>query len=160
MNIKRLIYNKHYINNYPLNERTIFDFCKSEGMEYIIKRQFREIKEIKFDVDSKKLRFKKGSQTYHELCKFSDNLEEFVEVVNFYKKTANDIKQMKKNIYDIINDYDVYMNDAIRFGYRIEPNTRHQQSNLFVNDTNDMLHTYRYNFFISLIVNLWKGYKR
>lgn len=156
MNIKRLIYNKYYINNYPLDERTIFDFCKSRGMEYIIKNKFREIREIKFDVDIKKSRFKRESQTYHELCKFSDNLEEFMDVVIFYKKTTDDIKQMKKNIYDIINDYDVYMNDAIRFGYRKEPNTRHQHSNLFVNDTNDMLHDYRYNFFISLIVMFWK----
>lgn len=160
MNIKRLIYNKHYINNYPLNERTIFDFCKSEGMEYIIRNEFHQIRDLREFLSFEVSKVKCEGELYCELNRLYSIIGEYEKIIIFYKKTVNDINSMQKNIYDIINDYDVYMNDAIRFGYRIEPNTRHQQSNLFVNDTNDMLHTYRYNLFISIIVGLFNEYRK
>lgn len=159
MNIKRLIYNKHYINNYPLNERTIFDFCKSEGMEYIIRNEFHEIRDLRKFLSFKVSKVKCEGELYCELNRCYSIIEEYEKIIIFYKKTVNDINSMQKNIYDVINDYNIYKNDAIKkIGYKEEP--KHKQSNLFLKDTNDMLHTYRYNLFISIIVGLFNEYRK
>lgn len=156
MNIKRLIYNKYYTNNYPLNNNTIFEFCKSQGVEYIIFNEFREVRKLKKLLSFKISRVKCEEPLYCELNRLYSMLEEYEEIIIFYKKTVNDINSTQKNIYDVINDYNLYKNDVIK---NLRCREEYEQSNPFLNDTNDMLHTYRYNLFIRLVGNFFKDFR-
>lgn len=156
--IKRLIYTKNYRDNYPANENTIYDLCKSGNLQYISRTLMRKYAAIEIRV---RHQYRKSyRKSYMEKYEIEMMLESLYNMTNIHKKYVECIDQINnnQNMIDVMSDFDRYMLSEINDlsgGHRkinkaVEKiNLLHdQRKSLFIEYTNGLMELYRFNLLI------------